>query len=212
MPLKANQIALIVISAVAIFLYWQKYNDIYKDTGRLSVVQEGSAVILSWSSTIELPMTRRFEEAYAQWGDKTEKFIINLNSGGGSLREGRQVIEIIDRMKATHLVETTVGDGAVCLSMCVPIYLHGEQRSASRNSQWMFHEPKAYDYITDEEAKENESDRQAASNRFFQKYFVNSEMDKKWRENLAKEWIGQDVWRSGKQLVDEKSNIILKLY
>ena len=212
MRLKANQIALIVVSAIAIILYWQKYRDVYKDTGRLQVSQQNGAVILSWESTIEIPMARRFEEAYTEWGGKTEKFIINLNSRGGSLREGRQVIEIIDRMKTTHLVETTVGDGAVCLSMCVPIYLHGEQRSASSNSQWMFHEPKAYDYITDKQAEENESDRRAASNRFFQKYFVNSEMDANWRANLQKEWIGKDVWRTGEQLADEGSNIILNLY
>ncbi len=123
MPLKANQIALIVVSAVAIFLFWQKYQDVYKDTGRLQVKQQGSSVVLSWASTVELPMTRRFEEAYANWADKTDKFIINLNSGGGSLREGRQVIEFIKKMKKTHLVETTVGEQANCLSMCVPIYL-----------------------------------------------------------------------------------------
>ena len=212
MPLKANQIALIVISAVAIFLYWQKYQDAYKDTGRLQVTQTGSSVTLSWSSTIELPMTRRFEEAYTQWADKTDKFIIDLDSPGGSLLEGRQVIELIDEMKKTHLIETNVGEGAACLSMCVPIYLHGEQRSASRTSQWMFHEPAAYDYITDEKVDENQSDRRAASDRFFQKYFVNSEMDPKWRNELQKEWVGKDVWRTGQQLVDEQSNIILKLY
>lgn len=211
MPLKANQIALVAISAVAIFLYWQKYQDVYKDTGRLQVVQQGSSVVLSWSSTVELPMTRRFEEAYAKWAGKVDKFIIKLDSGGGSLREGRQVIEFIKQMKKTHLVETTVGDQRHCLSMCVPIYLIGEQRSASRNSIWMFHEPRSYNYITDEESDEPESERRAASDRFFRNYFINSEMDEKWRQQLAQEWIGKEVWRTGQQLFDEKSNIILKL-
>ena len=212
MPLKTKQIALIVVSAVAVFLFWQKYQDVYKDTGRLQVVQQGRTVVLSWSSTIELPMTRRFEEAYANWADKTDKFIINLNSGGGYLREGRQVIEFIKQMKKTHLVETTVGGQANCLSMCVPIYLAGEQRSASRNSIWMFHEPRSYNYYTDEESDEPESERRAASDRFFEKYFVNSEMDANWRQQLAREWVGKEVWRSGQQLVEEKSNIILRLY
>ena len=212
MPLKANQIALIVVSALAIFLYWQKYEDVYKDTGRLEIVEKENSVILSWTSTVELPMTRRFEEAYANWAGKTKKFIINLDSRGGSLREGSQVIELIKKMKTTHLVETTVGEQANCLSMCVPIYLTGQQRSASRNSVWMFHEPRAYDFITDEEADEPESERRAASDRFFRKYFVNSEMDQQWRQQLAQEWVGRDVWRTGQQLVDEQSNIILKLY
>lgn len=212
MKLKANQIALIVLIAVAVFLYWQKYEDVYKDTGRLQISQQGDAVILSWNSPIELPMERRFQEAYAQWADQTSKFIIDLNSGGGALREGRLVIEVIKQMKRTHLVETTVGEGANCLSMCVPIYLQGEQRSASRNSRWMFHQPSAYDYITDEKVEENDADRTAASDRFFEKYFVNSEMDPQWRDNLQKEWVGKDVWRTGKQLYDERSNVILQLY
>lgn len=212
MPLKTNQIALIVLSAVAIFLYWQKYQEVYKDNGRLQVSQEGSVVVLSWASSIELPMERRLQEAYAEWADKTDKFVINLDSGGGSLREGRLVIDVIKQMKKTHLVETTVDEGANCLSMCVPIYLHGEERSASRNSLWMFHQPSAYDYVTDEKVEENEADHKAASARFFQKYFVNSEMNPKWRAKLQKDWVGKDVWYSGQQLKDQQSNIILKLY
>lgn len=212
MRLKTNQIALIVLTSIAVFLYWQKYQDIYKDTGRLQVFQQGDAVVLSWASAVELPMERRFREAYLEWADKTDKFIINLNSGGGALREGRLVIDVINRMKKTHRVETTVGEGAYCLSMCVPIYLQGEQRSASSKSSWMFHEPSAYDYIADEKVEENEADRNAASERFFEKYFVNSEMDPQWRNNLKKEWVGKDVWRTGKQLYDERSNVILRLY
>lgn len=212
MNLKANQIALIVLTVVAVFLYWQKYEDVYQDTGRLQVSQKGDAVILSWASSIELPMERRFQEAYSQWADKTNKFIINLNSPGGALREGRLVIDVINQMKQTHMVETTVGEGANCLSMCVPIYLQGEQRSASRNSRWMFHEPSAYDYITDEKVEETDADRNAASDRFFERYFLNSEMDAQWRDNLQKEWVGKDVWRTGRQLYEERSTIILQLY
>ncbi len=88
----------------------------------------------------------------------------------------------------------------------------GEKRSALRNSIWMFHEPRSYNYYTDEVSDEPESERRAASDRFFDKYFVNSEMDANWRQQLAKEWIGKEVWRSGQQLVEEKSNIILRLY
>jgi len=157
-------VALIVLTAVAVFLYWQKYKDVYEDTGRLQVSQKGDAV------------------------------------------------DVINQMKQTHMVETTVGEGANCLSMCVPIYLQGEQRSASRNSRWMFHEPSAYDYITDEKVEETDADRNAASDRFFERYFVNSEMDAQWRDNLQKEWVGKDVWRTGSQLYEERSNVILGLY
>jgi len=212
MKLKTSQIALIVLSAVAVFLYWQKYQDVYKDEGRLQVSEVDGAVMLSWRSGVELPMTRRIEEAYSQWYDKTDKFIVNLDSPGGALREGRQVVELLDRMAQTHILETTVGDQASCLSMCVPIYLRGEIRSASRNSRWMFHEPSSYNYVTDEREETSDEDRRAAGERFFAKYFMNSEMDPQWREGLRNEWIGRDVWRTGQQLVNENSNIITRLY
>lgn len=209
--MKANQIALLILSAIAVFLYWQKYQDTYKDEGRLLITQEGDAVKLSWNTSIELPMARRFEEAYREWGDKTQKFIISLDSNGGALREGRFVIDVIEEMKQTHLVETMVGPGADCLSMCVPIYLRGEVRSAAATSRWMFHEPTSYDYVTGEKADRDDDDKREAGERFFQKYFVNSEMDPAWRAKLQQAWVGRDVWFSGQQLVNQNSNIITRL-
>lgn len=212
MPIKANQIALIALSGIAVFLYWQKYQETYKDEGRLKVSQVGDSVVLSWNSSIRVPMARRFEEAYAEWADKTDKFIIDLNSSGGALREGRFVVEVIDSMKNTHLVETTVGANSDCLSMCVPIYLRGEIRSASASSRWMFHEPTSYDYVTGEKADRDDEDRREAGERFFQKYFVNSEMNPAWRMKLQQAWVGRDVWFSGQQLKEQQSNIITRLY
>lgn len=212
MPIKANQIALIALSGIAVFLYWEKYQETYKDEGRLKVSQVGDSVVLSWNSSIRVPMARRFEEAYAEWADKTDKFIIDLNSSGGALREGRFVVEVIDSMKNTHLVETTVGANSDCLSMCVPIYLRGEIRSASASSRWMFHEPTSYDYVTGEKADRDDEDRREAGERFFQKYFVNSEMDPAWRMKLQQAWVGRDVWFSGQQLKEQQSNIITRLY
>ncbi len=212
MPIKANQIALLVLCGIAGILYWQNYQKTFGDKGRLKVTHNSDSVVLSWHTDIDVPMAKRFEEAYAEWRDKTDKFIINLDSRGGSLREGRLVIELIERMKRTKKVETTVGTQAQCLSMCVPIYLRGEERSAANNSIWMFHEPTAYDYITGEASDENQADRRAAGERFFNKYFVNSEMDINWRNKLQKDWIGKDLWFSGQQLKDQDSNIILKLH
>ena len=211
MQMKAKQIALVILSAIAVFLYWQKYQDTYKDEGRLLVSQEGDAVKLVWKTSIELPMARRFEEAYREWRDKTRKFIIILDSNGGALREGRFVIDVIEKMKQTHFVETRVEAGADCLSMCVPIYLRGDKRTAASNSRWMFHEPTSYDFVTGEKADRDDDDRREAGERFFQKYFVNSEMNPDWRSKLQEAWVGRDVWFSGQQLVNQNSNVITHL-
>ena len=62
-----------------------------------------------------------------------------------------------------------------------------------------------------EEAEVPQIERDYFSNRFFERYFVNSPMDETWRENLRQEWVGKDVWFSGDQLYAENSNIITEL-
>lgn len=208
MRLKINQIALIALTLIAVVLYWQNYQKTFGDKGRLNLSNEGDAVVLGWQTPIEVPMAKRFQEAYANWGDKTDTFIINLNSPGGALLEGRFVIELIERMKKTHLVETRVESGAQCLSMCVPIYLQGEVRTAAADSLWMFHEPSAYNYITGEKAGESDTQKREAGDRFFEKYFANSDMKPEWQERLRLAWKGRDVWFTGAQLVETDSGII----
>lgn len=214
MPLKFNQIALVIMVAIAGYMAWQLQQSIYENKGRLVVEQDRSArdtVVFSWSSEIEVPMERRFIEAFDEWRQKANRIIIDLHSPGGSLMEGRKVINLINRMKQTHRVDTRVGANHACLSMCVPIYLRGQTRFAAANSQWMFHEPRSYDFLSGEKVDGPKSEQQAMARRFFERYFTNSEMDPAWRRQLEREWRGKDVWRLGSQLVDEKSNIIHQL-
>jgi len=210
--LKPNQVLLIILIVIAGYLAWQEYDEIYGNKDRLSIWEEGDAVVFSWSDDIQVPMAKRFEEAFNTHANKTNKFIIKLNSRGGSLREGRLVIEAIDRMKRSHEIETRVGFYASCLSMCVPIYLQGDERVASAYSNWMFHQPIAVDPITGETLEISDAERAIMGAAFFNAYFVNSEMNEFWRKGLEREWVGKDVWRTGQQLVDENSNIVQELY
>ena len=212
MPPNASRIVFLLLCAVAAFLFWQQYEKIYGDQGRLKVAQVDNTVWLSWHHEVDVPMATRFREAFYEWQNKTEKFVIDLNSPGGSLYEGGQVIELITEIKKTHTVETHVGPENICLSMCVPIFLQGDERRASAASAWMFHEPRSADFFTGEEVAEPEFERKYVSNRFFQKYFTNSPMAPSWREKLESEWEGKDIWRTGQQLTIENSNIITNLY
>ncbi len=200
-----------VLIAVAALLYWQLHQKIYEDKGRLVVSREGGTVVLSWHSEINVPMAKRFSEAFDKWGDKTDSFIIDLNSPGGALLEGGYVIELINSMKRTHKIATRVSNNGACLSMCVPMYMQGENRIASQRSIWMFHEPIAIDFFSGEQADEPETERRRSGERFFERYFMRSEINPAWRDRLQKEWIGKEVWKSGMQLVEENSNIILEL-
>lgn len=211
MSRKKTLILLPLFIAIAAYLYWQQHQRIYADQGRLTIAQERDAVVLYWQGDISVPMAKRFSETFEEWRDKTNRFVIDLNSPGGFLREGGNVIEIIDSLKRTHDVDTRVTAHKYCLSMCVPIFLQGENRIADKSSNWMFHQIVAEDFFTGEEVIVSNSEREYSSNKFFEKYFTNSEMDPSWREGLREEWIGKDVWRTGQQLVNERSNIILEL-
>lgn len=205
------RILFVILVAIAGYLIWQQQSQLFADRGRLVTSHEGGAVVLSWHHDIEVPMERRFREAFAEWGNKAGTFIIDLSSPGGALLEGRNVIEAINEMKTTHTIITRVGSKAICLSMCVPIYLQGQKRIAARDSTWMFHEPSAYDYFSGEESELPEFEREHNAERFFDRYFANSEMDPKWAARLKQEWKGAEVWRTGAQLVSEGSNIVLEL-
>ncbi|MEO1141727.1 MAG: hypothetical protein AAFW66_05200 [Pseudomonadota bacterium] len=126
--MKVNRLILPALLAVVAYMYFQHYDRVFGDKGRLAVTNEGSAVVLSWSTEVDVPMALRFEEAFDRYRDQTSTFIIDLDSPGGALREGRFVIEEIERMKDTHEIITRVRSSSVCLSMCVPIYLSGEKK------------------------------------------------------------------------------------
>jgi Clp protease len=204
----------LVMFALTVILITRNEQFIFRNEGRLVVKPDPSdvdAVIFYWRSEVETPMARRFEEAFDEWKDKTSRIVIDLNSPGGAIREGEAVIREIDYMKRTHIVDTRVRNRRACYSMCVPIFLQGEERTAAATARFMFHEPTAYDYFTGEKVDEPAFEKNLTSRRFFERYFVNSPMDPVWREKLSREWRGKDVYRSGRELVDEESNIVTAL-
>jgi membrane-bound ClpP family serine protease len=125
---------------------------IYETGPLLEIVKQGDHVIFRWAHSVEAPMAYRFESAFAEWKGRVRRIVIELDSPGGALVEGRSVIDAIERMKATHVVETRVAAGDLCASMCVPIFLAGQERIAGRGAQFMFHEPSSVNYFTEEKS------------------------------------------------------------
>ncbi|MEO1251238.1 MAG: hypothetical protein AAFW81_02685 [Pseudomonadota bacterium] len=183
------------------------------DEGRLEVFEDfaNDTVVLRWSDPVMAPMGRRFEEAYDDYRDDVAVFVIELDSPGGALAEGKRVIQLLDRMKRSHTLVTRVRPGDSCLSMCVPMFLKGDRRVAAPNSRFMFHEPASYDSYTGRRAREPEFERRFVADRFFDRYFENSPMDADWRRQLEREWVGKDVWKSGRDLVNERSGVLTEL-
>ncbi len=205
-----NRAVLIGLVVVAVLLGWRLYEQKHADTGQLEIRQNGSIVVLTWTGQVELPMHTLLKRAFDDWRNKSQHFLLRLNSPGGSLREGGDVVELLQRIKLTHKLDTYVASRNICMSMCVPIFLQGTKRIAAPDARFMFHEPKRL-YDDGSEAKGFSFEREALSRRFFSRYFVNSPIDVDWRIQLEKDWIGKDIYKSGKQLVDERSNIVTDL-
>lgn len=209
-----NRLGLLAAFSLAGYMAWDYQQQLFENKGRLIISKSDivpGAVEFSWRSAVEIPMARRFSEAFEKSRNNSNQIVINLHSPGGSLREGRKVIEVIEFMKKSHRVFTYVGARRSCLSMCVPIFLHGTERIAASNSRWMFHEPKSVDFFTEKKVAEPEFERRAMVKRFVGLYFVNSAIDQTWLKALLIKWQGKDVWYTGQQLVDERSGVISRL-
>lgn len=213
MNARFTPLLILALFAIAFVVMQANERKFTADEGRLSIREDPArdAVVFSWSSAVAAPMTRRFQEAYDRHGDSASTIIIELNSPGGAVAEGKRLVQLLDQMAKTHDIETRVGAGDFCLSMCVPIFLKGEARIAAADSYFMFHEPASYNSFSGERAKEPGFERRFFSDRFFDRYFENSPMAPAWRAQLERDWVGQDVWKSGEDLWREESGVLTAL-
>lgn len=190
------------------YFAWKSGRSVYERGPELEIAENAGVVVLKWPHAIEAPMAARFAAAFAKYGDRTDRFVIDLDSPGGAVAEGRLVIAAIEATKKTRRVDTLVGRGAVCLSMCVPIYLAGDDRAAAPDATFMFHEPSSYDLVTAERIDKPGFEARMTSARFFERYFVRSEMNPVWRERLKERWRGKDLWLTAEELVAEGANVV----
>jgi ATP-dependent protease ClpP protease subunit len=177
----------------------------------LKVREEAEALVYVWRGEVTPGMAERFETAFAETRDKSRRIVIDLHSPGGMLSEGGRVVEVVERMKATHQIETRVGPRGKCYSMCVPIFLLGETRTAAPSAEFMFHEPSTFDAVTNEAVDLPAYEQRRVTDVFFRRFFDSTEMDPSWRERLRKDLPGKDIFKSAQELVDEGSNIVERL-
>ena len=168
-------------------------------------------MIFSWSGSIDRPMARDISKEFSNWKGEASRIVISLDSPGGSVSEGDRVIRLIQKMKKTHAVWTYVGAENDCLSMCVPIYLQGRMRVAAPTSRWLFHDAKAVDVYTGAEIIMYAHERNQANFKFFSRYIDRSDVNPIWRDRLRAQMQSGDVWKTGQELKDERSNIVTML-
>ncbi len=177
----------------------------------LKVRTEKEALVFVWRGEVTPGMAERFKTAFAESRDKSRRIIIDLHSPGGLLSEGARVVDVVERMKVTHQIETRVGPRGKCYSMCVPIFLQGETRVAAPTAEFMFHEPTTFDAVTNETVDIPAFEQRRVTDSFFRRFFEPTDMDPRWRERLRKDLPGQDIFKTAQELTDEGSNVVERL-
>lgn len=182
--------------------------------GRLDVVdsEADGTLYLSWRGKIDAPMAARIAEAYETAGRARRRIVLTLSSPGGALDHGAEVVRLLQRMADTHEFETRVEARRHCASMCVPIYLQGEQRTAASSAQFMFHEVSFRDFYTEEAAQVPSSATSRATDKFFERYFVPAGVPEGWIRGVRAQMTGgHDVWKSAGELVEDNAGIVQKI-
>ena len=195
-----------------------------KDTGSgtagLTVREEPSRVVIRWQGEVDTPMRDKLADAFAQLKPDPRPVVIALDSPGGRVQHGSEVISLILKQQSQRNVYTTVEDGAKCASMCVPIYLAGSRRSAAPAAKFMFHEVSFGRQVDDklrQLQREHGGFQVAAAKRYlvntgtddlFERYLKTAGASPKWMAEMRREVRGRDVWRSGRQLVEQRSGVV----
>ena len=200
--------ATLILAALTAFIAIRDDRAFEGSGPQLIVRKRSGETVFEWRHPILPPMAAQFASAFDEHRDRADRIVIDLHSPGGMVAEGGAVIEEIERMKATHAVETRVRSGAVCASMCVPVYLAGERRTAAPSARFMFHEPTAHDFFSDEEIDQPEFERRMDVERFFRRYIDPTEIDPAFAEELRESVREGDVWFSARELVRLRTNIV----
>ena len=200
--------ATLVMFALAIFIALRDDRAFLQSGPEVIVRERRGELVFEWLYPIMPPMTAHFEKAFAERGAGARRIVIDLNSPGGMVDEGAALIGLIGRMRRTHEVVTRVGANRVCASMCVPVFLAGDIRSASPSARFMFHEPTAYDVISEEVVERPAFERRLDSERLFRKFIDPTEIDPAFAMELRESVKGRDVWFTARDLVERETNVV----
>jgi hypothetical protein len=102
--------------------------------------KEDGTLYIDWLGPIVAGIADDLRAALGKYGTISQRVVLFLDSAGGQVEEGDRVIEVLNAIKLRHQLITVVPHGKLCASMCIPIFLQGEDRLAARASLWFFHE------------------------------------------------------------------------
>jgi len=185
----------------------------------LTVKEEPDRIVLGWSGPVQEPMRERLAAALDRYKTDPRRLVLVLNSPGGSVKHGREVVAAI--RTRDRVIDTLVQKEGVCASMCVPIFLAGHERNADPEAYFMFHQVSLV-LSAEENLKRrelNDSERAAdaqvvktietvITDNFFQNDFDIRGVKPAWLAMMRRKITHGDVWMSGRDLVAEGSGIV----
>jgi ATP-dependent protease ClpP protease subunit len=141
--------------------------------------------------------------AQGKYGTALNRVVLFLDSAGGRVDDGDRLIEALNEIKLRHQLITVVSHGKLCASMCIPIFLQGEDRLAARASIWLFHE------AAQRQANGELRTDTTETWRLFRKYYAPAGVPTRWLKSIAPMIEEADLWQTGGDLISSKSGIIL---
>jgi ATP-dependent protease ClpP protease subunit len=165
--------------------------------------KEDGTLYIDLSGPIVAGMADDVRAALGKYGTTLNRVVLFLDSAGGQVDDGDRVIEVLNEIKLRHQLITVVPHGKLCASMCIPIFLQGEDRLAARASIWLFHE------AAQRQANGVLRTDTAETWRLFRKYYAPAGVSMHWLKSIAPMIQEADLWQTGGDLISAKSGIIM---
>jgi hypothetical protein len=163
--------------------------------------EEDGTLYIDWSGPIRAGMADYLRTALGKYGTLSHRVVLLLDSAGGQVEEGDRVIQILNEAKQTHRLVTEVLDGNLCASMCIPIFLQGDDRLAARASHWIFHEAA--------KPGANGKERTDMTLCLFRRYYVPAGVSMDWLKSIVPIIQHANLLQTGSDLVSAKTGIIM---
>ncbi len=165
--------------------------------------QADGTLEIEWSGLIVAGVADELRASVAKYGTSLKRVVLFLDSAGGQVDEGDRVIAVLNEIKQGHRLATVVPHGKLCASMCIPIFLQGDDRFAARASLWIFHE------ASQPLASGGQRTDMTQTWRLFRKYYGSAGVSSHWLKSIAPLIKGADLWQTGGDLIDAKTGIIM---
>jgi hypothetical protein len=164
--------------------------------------QEG-ILYVGYSGQIVTGMADYLREVFGKYAAVSHRVVLFLNSVGGQVEEGERAIHVLREIRQTHRLVTVVLHGRICASMCIPVFLQGQDRFAALASLWIFHE------AAKKEANGAEQTDAEETARLFRRYYLPAGVSTEWLKSIVPVIRKANLWQTGGDLISAKTGVIM---